>query len=254
MTISASFDLTGRVALVTGAGRGIGRAIAFALADSGATVVLNGRSQASLQDCLAAFANAGPATAVFDITDLAAARSAVERIEQEHGRLDILVNNVGVRDRRDVFEFEPGAFERMLQANLVAPFELARLAARGMLARGWGRIVNITSIAGPLAGPGDAIYTAAKGGLEAMTRSLSAEFGPGGVTVNAIAPGFIATETNAARVDDPATARWLEGRTNLGRWADPSEVAGPAVFLASEAASYVTGHVLVVDGGMVARF
>jgi gluconate 5-dehydrogenase len=138
--------------------------------------------------------------------------------------------------------------------NLVGAWILCRAAADTMRAQGGGSIVNITSIAGPIARAGDAAYTTAKGALEAMTRALAAELGPHGIRANAIAPGYFATDTNAAMAQDPGVAQWLQQRTSLGRWGQPEEIAGAAVFLASPAASYITGHTLVVDGGYLSHF
>lgn len=253
MHSTSHFDLTGRVALVTGATRGLGRAMAAGLIGHGARVWLAGRDADAL--ALAA-AELGPQAVAcpLDVADLPAATAALDRLLQAEGRLDVLINNVGQRHRAPLDDLPADALRGLMEVNLVSAWHLCREAARPMQRQGSGSIVNVTSIAGPIARSGDAAYTTTKGALEAMTRALAAELGPRGVRVNAIAPGFFATDANAGMVADPGIADWLSRRSSLGRWGRPDEVAGAAVFLASDAASYVTGHTLAVDGGYLAHF
>ena len=247
-----NFSLEGKVALVTGAGRGLGLCIATAFAQSGAQVIINGRDADRLQ--AAAGTIAGTAwpldTLPFDVTDEGAIASAFDSIRQRYCRLDILVNNVGARNRKPFLEFSSDEMRGLLESDLVASMLLSQSAARLMKENGSGRLISVTSIAGHLASRADSVYTVAKHGLTGMVRGLAAEFGAHGITSNAIAPGGFTTETNAAAFADPRIRDHFMNRTPLGRWGHPDEIAGAAVFLASPAASYVNGHVLVVDGGM----
>ena len=247
----SNFDLTNLLALVTGSSRGIGWAIAQGMAAAGARVLLHGRNPDALKTRASELGhNAG--TLAFDVTDAAAVRAAFGWIEAEHGHLDILVNNAGVIPRKALLETSDEDWQSVIDSNLTAYFRLTREAARLMVPRKSGRIIMVSSIMGLLARPTIPGYVTAKAGLHGMTRAMAVELAPHGITVNAIAPGFVPTDATATLHADAKFNEWISTRAPMGRWCEPSEVAGPAVFLASNAASYVTGHVLVVDGGLTA--
>ena len=250
------FDLTRKVALVTGSGRGLGFEIAQALAMAGATVLVNGRRSVQVTQAVEKIQAVGGTaeSLIFNVADETARDTALTKIKRLHGRLDILVNNVGMRDRRTIDEVEATDFEALLQVNLTAVYALSRSAATFMRAQHAGRIINMSALASAVGLSHGPSYAASKGGLEALTRMLSVSLGEYGITVNAISAGYFATETNATMQADDALRHKLEGRTSLGRWGQPHEIAGAAVFLASDEASYITGQVLTVDGGCVSHF
>ncbi|MCW8057409.1 SDR family oxidoreductase [Agrobacterium tumefaciens] len=255
MGILRKFSLENRIAVITGSGRGLGFEIAKAFAEAGAHVWLTGRNAETLEEAADTLRNAGGKAdyAAFDIADTAAGSALVRRIMDEFGHLDILVNNVGARDRRPLSEFSDEDVLELIRTDLTSSVSLSRDAAQAMNANGYGRIITITSILGHIVRPGDAIYPVAKQGLTGLMRAIAVEYGARGITSNAIAPGMFATETNAALAENPEMVAFAKLRVPLERWGRPDEIAGAALFLASDAASFVNGHVLTVDGGMSVR-
>jgi gluconate 5-dehydrogenase len=241
------FSLAGRVALVTGATRGLGLEIARGMAAAGALVGINGRDAQRVDEIAKSIPNAF--AAAFDITDLRGATDAIGGIVARHGRLDCLVNNAAIRDRRPLRDISADDFRHVIETNLVAQYELSRAAVRHMAERGQGRLLFISSMVGPQSFRGDPAYVASKGGLEALMRALAVELGGKGIAANAIAPGFFLTERNAPFFGEPHIAE-LARRIPLGRFGRPDEIVGAAIFLASDAGSYITGQVLTVDAGL----
>ena len=252
MSTTHSFDLTGKVALVTGAYRGLGFAIAQGLARAGAAVVLNGRKAAELDAAAKKLTEAGLAatTSVFDVTDANAIRQGVADVESRHGRLDVVVNNAGIQRRSPFVEFKRQDWDDIIATNLTAPYLVSQAALPGMIRHRAGKIIHIASLMSELARPTVVPYTAAKGGVRQLTRGMAVELAPHNIQVNAIAPGYFATEMNRALIDNAEFNAWVCKRTPAGRWGQPDEIAGVAVFLASSAANYITGQMLVIDGGM----
>mgnify|MGYP002629075863 CR=1 FL=1 len=245
--MAAMFDLTGRTALVTGASGGIGKAIAVALHGAGANVVVSGTRQPAL-DALAAELGERAAAAACNLADPAAVAGLIAAAEQPFGAIDILVNNAGVTKDGLALRMKDEDWEMVLSVDLTAAFKLSRAALRGMLKSRWGRIVNITSVVGHSGNPGQANYAAAKAGLAGMSRSLAAETAARGVTVNCVAPGFIATPMTDALNDKQREA--IAAHIPAGRFGAPEDIAAAVLYLASDAGAYVTGQTLHVNGGM----
>ncbi|MBR0654434.1 SDR family oxidoreductase [Plastoroseomonas arctica] len=250
----AMFDLTGRLALVTGSSQGIGFALARGLAQAGARVVLNGRDAAKLAAAAQRLTAEGLAVeqAAFDVTEIAALDDTVAAIEAAHGPLHILVNNAGIIRRMPSVDVTPALWREVLGTNVDAVFFLAQAAARRMIPRGEGKIINICSVQSELGRPTIAPYATSKGALRMMTRTLCAEWAKHGVQVNGIAPGYFDTELTSALVQDKVFTEWLCQRTPAGRWGRVEELVGAAVFLAAPASNFVNGQLLYVDGGMTA--
>ena len=248
------FDLTGRTALVTGSSQGLGLALARGLAQAGAAVVLNGRDATKLAAAAATLRGEGArvTTAAFDVTDGAAGAAEVARIETEFAPIDILINNAGIQRRAPLAEMTEEQWRAVLDTNLTSAFLVARAVAPRMIARGAGKIINICSVMSEVSRPTIGNYAAAKGGLKMLTRAMAVEWARHGVQTNAIAPGYFVTELNKALVENVEFNKWICGRTPAGRWGQPHELAGAAVFLASRASDFVNGQILTIDGGLLA--
>ena len=248
------FSLAGKRALVTGSSRGIGLAIAAALAGAGADVVLNARDKQALGEAAAKLAEGGARAraAAFDVTSSDSVGEAIDYIETELGPIDILVNNAGMQQRAPLEEFPEDLFERVMATNLSSVFLVSQAVARRMIPRGRGRIINICSLLSGVARRTVAPYAASKAAVANLTRAMATEWAPHGINANGIAPGYFNTELNAALVADPEFNDWLTRRTPMGRWGEVAELGGAAIFLASDASSFVNGHILYVDGALMA--
>jgi len=248
------FDLTGRTALVTGASRGLGRAMAQGFAEAGAAVVLNDVHAPRLAAAAAEMRAAGHQVheALFDITDEAAVAAAFKNLDQRGIEIEILLNNAGIQFRRPMVELDTADWRRVIETNLTSAFIVGREAAKRMIPRGHGKIINIGSLMSAIARATIAPYTVAKGGIKMLTQSMTAEWAAHGIQANAIGPGYMLTDMNQALLADAAFNAWVIRRTPARRWGKPEELAGTAVFLASSASDYVNGQIIYVDGGMLA--
>ena len=248
------FDLTGRIALITGSSQGIGLALAQALGAAGARVVLNARTAGKLEQACAALRAQGVVAdaAAFDVTDADAVDAGVARVEANIGAIDILVNNAGMQHRGAFAEFPTDAWHRITTTNIDSVFFVGRAVAQRMIPRGRGKIINVCSVQSELGRPGIAPYAATKGAVKMLTKGMAIDLGKHGIQVNGLGPGYFKTELTQALVADAAFTAWLSGRTPSGRWGDVQELGGAAIFLASDASSFVNGHILYVDGGITA--
>ncbi len=248
------FDLTGKSALITGSSQGIGLTLARGLSEAGASIILNGRDTQKLKQAAKALRDTGATVheLPFDVTDHAACKASVDEFEKSTGAIDILINNAGMQHRTPLHEFDSAKFELLMQTNITSVFNVGQAVANHMIKRGGGKIINIASVQTALARPGIAPYTASKGAVGNLTKGMSTDWAQFGLNVNAIAPGYFDTPLNAALVSDADFTAWLEKRTPTGRWGQLDELIGAGIFLSSDAATFINGHILYVDGGISA--
>ncbi|VAW16245.1 5-keto-D-gluconate 5-reductase [hydrothermal vent metagenome] len=251
---NALFDLGGRLALVTGSSKGIGHAIARGLLGAGASVILNARNadtvDAARRELEQEFGEARVSAAVFDVTDREAVTEAIDRIENDIGAIDILVNNVGMQFRKTLEDFPEETWRELMATNLDSVFFVGQATARHMIPRGRGKIINVCSVQSELGRPGIAPYAASKGAVKMLTKGMCIDWGGHGLQINGLGPGYFKTELNQALVANPDFDDWVRAHTPAGRWGEVEELQGAAVFLASDASSFVNGHILYVDGGI----
>lgn len=253
MTAMKLFDLTGRTALITGSTRGLGRAIAEGLGQAGAALIVNGRDPAKTEAAAQEMRDMGltARAAAFDVTDEQAVEALFRDFDADGVEIDILVNNAGIQHRQPMIELSLADWQRVIDTNLTSAFLLGREAAKRMIPRGRGKIVNIGSLTSELARATVIPYTVAKGGIRLLTKGMAAEWTPHGIQANAIGPGYMLTEMNAALTSNPEFDAWVKSRTPAGRWGRPEELIGTAIYLASGASDYVSGQMIFVDGGMI---
>ncbi|MFH4967435.1 gluconate 5-dehydrogenase [Gaetbulibacter sp. M240] len=249
------FDLKGKIALITGAVHGLGMAMAKGLGNAGATIVVNNYSEDRLEDAVQEYKASGLNAYgyVFDVTDEKAVQEAVANIEEEVGPIDILINNAGIIKRTPIIDMEVSDFNAVIQVDLVAPFIVSKTVVKGMIERGGGKIINICSMMSELGRDSVSAYAAAKGGLKMLTRNMATEWAKYNIQTNGIGPGYFATsQTAPIRVNGHPFNEFIIGRTPAGKWGDPEDLQGAAIFLSSKASDFVNGHVLYVDGGILA--
>lgn len=249
------FDLTGKVALITGAVHGLGMAMAKGLGNAGATIVVNNYSVDSLNEAVAEYKASGLKAYgyVFDVTDEKAVIKAIEQIENEVGPIDILVNNAGIIKRTPIIEMEVEDFAAVINVDLISPFIVSKTIAKGMIIRGGGKIINICSMMSELGRDSVSAYAAAKGGLKMLTKNMATEWAKYNIQTNGIGPGYFATsQTEPIRIDGHPFNEFIISRTPAGRWGDPEDLQGAAIFLSSKASDFINGHIVYVDGGILA--
>jgi gluconate 5-dehydrogenase len=254
MTVLSSFQLNGKLALITGSSAGIGFALARALGQAGAHVVINGRNAQKVTAAAQTLKDEGltVSESVFDVTNAKSVSEAVQQIETQVGAIDILVNNAGMQIRGPLHEYKDEDWHTLMRTNLDSVYFVGKTVAQQMIPRGRGKIINICSVQSELGRPGIAPYTASKGAVKMFTKGMAIDWGQFGIQVNGIGPGYFKTELNQKLVDDPQFSSWLVGRTPSRRWGDVEDLGGAAVFLASDASKFVNGHILYVDGGVTA--
>ena len=248
------FDLTGKVALITGSSQGIGFALAEGLAEAGAKIILNGRDEKKLIEAKEKLQNKYEFISYlsFDVTDYSSVERQIKSYYDQNSEIDILVNNAGMQHRAPLEDFPADKFELLMKTNVSSVFNVGQAVAKRMIKKGQGKIINIASVQTALARPGIAPYTATKGAVANLTKGMATDWAPKGLQVNAIAPGYFNTPLNAALVADPDFSAWLEKRTPAGRWGEVKELVGACIFLAAPSSSFINGQTIFVDGGITA--